>query len=270
MSNNKSKSNKLRDPNTLKSGHVARLSTKKYVVVKRNKSGKARYVKARPNDIKCSKTLKRNVKEMINDVKSKKIKTYKQALAIAYNKTQKKFPKCELIKQTKKRKLGFKNQKAGGLFFHSTQDYIVKIIKKLLKKKILIKTIMNKKLIIINKYYKQSIDNNDKNKLITDFKTQQDIKQFISKLNYNININNNNNIYMFASQNEISNISNDYFKLVTSSSSNNYKIIDDKKYYNITVNLTNKGLTYYNKHKTSHKKLFKYLYKLIKKLNKNT
>ena len=64
----------LRDPDTLKSGHVAKLSKGRKVVVKRNKSGKARYVKANPTDIKCSKSLKRNVKQMLNEAKTKKNK----------------------------------------------------------------------------------------------------------------------------------------------------------------------------------------------------
>lgn len=94
----------LRNPDTLKSGHIAKMSKGRLVVVKRNKSGKASYRKASKTDIKCSKTLKRNVKQMLNEVKSKKnkrVKTYPQALAIAYSKTQKSYPRCELVKRTK-------------------------------------------------------------------------------------------------------------------------------------------------------------------------
>ena len=100
VSTKKNKLASLRDPNTLKSGHVKKLSSGKAYVVKRNKEGVARYVKATPSDVKCSKTLKKNVSEMLNEVKSNKnIKSYSQALAIAYSKTQKKYPKCKLVQK---------------------------------------------------------------------------------------------------------------------------------------------------------------------------
>ena len=97
----------LRDPNTLKSGHVTKLSKGRKVVVKRDKNGKAKYVKALPIDIKCSKSLKKNVKQMLDEAKTKKnkkIKSYSQALAIAYSKTKKQYPRCDLVQQTNKTK----------------------------------------------------------------------------------------------------------------------------------------------------------------------
>lgn len=101
VSTKKNKLASLRDPNTLKSGHVKKLSSGTAYVVKRNSEGVARYVKARPDDVKCSKTLKKNVSEMLNEVKKNKNKqSYSQALAIAYSKTQKKYPKCQLVQKT--------------------------------------------------------------------------------------------------------------------------------------------------------------------------
>lgn len=93
----------LRNPDTLKSGHITKMSNGRMVVVKRNKYGKAKYKNASKSEINCSKTLKKNINYMLNEVKTKKsrIKTYPQALAIAYSKTQKAFPKCELVKKTK-------------------------------------------------------------------------------------------------------------------------------------------------------------------------
>lgn len=101
------KISELRDPNTLKSGHIAELSKGRKVVVKRNKYGNAKYVKASTKDIKCSRSLKKNVIQMLNEVKTKKnkrVKSYSQALAIAYSKTKKKFPNCSLILKSTKTK----------------------------------------------------------------------------------------------------------------------------------------------------------------------
>jgi hypothetical protein len=123
----------LRNPNTLKTGHIAKLSGNKYVIVIRDKKGNARYIPASKKDIKCDKTLKKNVKEMIDEVKSKKNKNYKQALAIAYSKTLKKYPRCKLLSQNKTKK-----QKAGGLFnfFKSTPKKLKKkILNQLIKKR---------------------------------------------------------------------------------------------------------------------------------------
>lgn len=101
VSTKKNKLASLKDPNTLKSGHVKKLSSGTAYVVKRNKEGVARYIKAQPDDVKCSKTLKKNVSEMLNEVKKNKNKqSYSQALAIAYSKTQKKYPKCQLVQKT--------------------------------------------------------------------------------------------------------------------------------------------------------------------------
>ena len=86
----------------LKSGHITKLSGNKYVVVKRDSKGKAKYTKATQKAIKCDKDLKKNIYNMIKEVKSKKnkkIKSYKQGIAIAYSKTSKKYPKCDLIKK---------------------------------------------------------------------------------------------------------------------------------------------------------------------------
>ena len=97
------KISELRDPNTLKTGHVSKLSKGRNVVVKRDKYGKAKYVKASPKDVKCSRTLKKNVKQMLDEAKTKKnkrVKSYSQALAIAYSKTKKQYPKCGLVQQS--------------------------------------------------------------------------------------------------------------------------------------------------------------------------
>ena len=102
----------LKDPNMLKPGHISKLSGNKYVVVKKDKLGNHKYTKASKKDIRCDKDLKKNIYNMIKEVKSKKknkrIKSYSQALAIAYSKTGIKHPKCSLIireQKTKKRNI---------------------------------------------------------------------------------------------------------------------------------------------------------------------
>lgn len=136
ISTKKNKLASLRDPNTLKSGHVKKLSSGKVYVVKRNSEGVARYVKARPDDVKCSKTLKKNVSEMLNEVKKNKNKqSYSQALAIAYSKTQKKYPKCQLVQKTNnKTKKLFKHIQNGGDINKKLRKLQRKIIKLLIEK----------------------------------------------------------------------------------------------------------------------------------------
>lgn len=102
---------KLKDPNLLKTGHIKKINKKTYLVVKRNKKGKARYVLANNIDINCDKELKNNIKIMIDKKKKKEIKTYPQAIAIAYSKTSKKYPKCGLIIKNDKTK-----KQKGGIF----------------------------------------------------------------------------------------------------------------------------------------------------------
>lgn len=98
----------LRNPETLKTGHISKLSGNRYVVVKKDKNKKSKYVTANKNDIMCDKDLKKNIYTMIKEVKSKKknkrIKTYPQALAIAYTKTAIKHPKCGLVLKDNKNK----------------------------------------------------------------------------------------------------------------------------------------------------------------------
>lgn len=110
----------LRDPNILKSGHITKLSGNKYVVVKKGKQGTHVYVKANKEDIKCDKDLKRNIYDMIKEVKSKKknkrIKTYPQAFAVAYSKTATKHPKCKLVFREQKTKKRYNSNQKGGVF----------------------------------------------------------------------------------------------------------------------------------------------------------
>lgn len=98
----------LKDPNILKPGHISKLSGNKYVVVKKDKFGKHKYTKASKKDVRCDKYLKGNIYDMIKEVKSKKknkrVKSYPQALAIAYSKTKIKYPKCSLVLREKKTK----------------------------------------------------------------------------------------------------------------------------------------------------------------------
>lgn len=248
-SSNKSSSNKssrLRDPNTLKSGHVSKVSRNKYVVVKRDKKGKARYVKAKPKDVKCSKTLKKNVKEMINDVKTKKIKTYKQALAIAYNKTQKKFPKCELINKTKKKKLGLKKQKAG--FFLNKSA----ILSDLVKNEILIK--------INDDYnYQQSDDTTTINKIVYLVNAWSD--NIIDLLDILNGEGAGGDKFILVSSNINFSIANKYFKI--DHNRNIKQNINGK--FPLQIILADKGEELYKKKK--HKKLIKKLFKLLKELN---
>jgi len=160
----------LKDPNLLKSGHIKKLKGNKYVVVKRNSKGEARYITASKSSIKCDKTLKKNVSEMIEKVKSKSklnkyVKSYPQALAIAYTKTAKKYPKCDLLKTKKTKK------QEGGFFslFTSIKKYQKQIF-----------DILNNKKFIDNKtIYKKYIDEKKINKTTT-------INEYLEIINYNI------------------------------------------------------------------------------------
>lgn len=126
------KISELRDPNTLKTGHIATLSKGRKLVVKRDKNNVAKYVKASKNDIKCSNSLKRNIKNMIEETKTKKnrIKNYNQALAIAYNKTKKQFPNCKLLNNNKTKK----NMYGGSNINKKIAKLQRKILKILIKK----------------------------------------------------------------------------------------------------------------------------------------
>jgi len=235
----------LKDPNLLKSGHIKKLSGNRFVVVKRDKEGIAKYKPAGKYDIKCEKALKSNIEKMLSEVKSKKktkrIKTYPQALAVAYSKTSKKFPKCELIK----RDVNENNIQDGGLLesFYSINKLQYKILNLLIKKgyikdingnKINVKK--NKINNLINsytqgisqslslsylKYYILFLDNIDKKIKIYKF------NEYLNYINKLLKIDNN-------ILNELENINNNFFSMnKTYSYSTNTYIIFNKEKENI-------------------------------------
>ncbi len=94
------KSLKLRNPSTLKVGAVKKSNTngKYYKVSKAHK-----WVPATKNQVLCDRYLKRKIKTNIREYKSglnkknSRIKTAKQAIAIAYSQTRKAKPRCAFL-----------------------------------------------------------------------------------------------------------------------------------------------------------------------------
>jgi hypothetical protein len=87
----------LRNPKTLKVGHIAKTRQGKYLKV----SKKHKYVTASKGEVACDRYFKRKIKRNIIEMKSKKrsfIKSPMQAVAIAYSQTRKKYPRCKKVK----------------------------------------------------------------------------------------------------------------------------------------------------------------------------
>ncbi len=91
------KSLKLRNPLTLKVGSVKKSNTNgKYYKV----SSSHKWVPATKNQVLCDRYLKRKIKTNIKEYKSglnkknSRIKSAKQAIAIAYSQTRKAKPRC--------------------------------------------------------------------------------------------------------------------------------------------------------------------------------
>lgn len=55
--------------------------------------------KANKTDIKCNNYLQKKIKINLLEYKKGKYKSSKQAIAVSYAQTNKKYPKCELVKK---------------------------------------------------------------------------------------------------------------------------------------------------------------------------
>ena len=56
-----------------------------------------KWKKASIKENKCNKYLQTKIKVNLKEYKKGKYKSYKQAIAISYSQTKKKFPKCKVI-----------------------------------------------------------------------------------------------------------------------------------------------------------------------------
>jgi hypothetical protein len=93
----KSKYSNLRDPKTLKVGHITKTKQGKYLKVSKDH----KYVAASKGEIACDSFFKSKVKRNIAEMKSRKnsrIKSSMQAVAIAYSQTRNKYPRCKKVK----------------------------------------------------------------------------------------------------------------------------------------------------------------------------
>jgi hypothetical protein len=116
----KNKSTGLRPAKSVRPGHVAKAKTGVSYVAKGRTSGSRHWVRASNADVKCDRYLKRTIRKLTHEAKhkqSKRVRTIPQAIAVSYSKTQKKYPKCELVKrqsntQTPKRSTGSKSKKS--------------------------------------------------------------------------------------------------------------------------------------------------------------
>jgi hypothetical protein len=92
----------LKPARSVRPGHVARAKTGVSYVAKGRTPGSRHWVRASNEDVKCDRYLKRTIRKLTHEAKhkeSKRIRTIPQAIAVSYSKTQKKYPKCELVKR---------------------------------------------------------------------------------------------------------------------------------------------------------------------------
>ncbi len=97
MPTKKSKYSNLRDPKTLKVGHISKTKQGKYVKVSKDH----KYVAASKGEIACDRFFKSKVKRNIAEMKSRKngrIRSPSQAIAIAYSQTRSKYPRCKKVR----------------------------------------------------------------------------------------------------------------------------------------------------------------------------
>jgi hypothetical protein len=82
---------------TLRIGTV-RMKNHKYYQVKKTKSGSKKWLAAPASERKCHNYLKKKISINMSEKKKKnrRIRTTKQALAIAYSQTRRKYSKCHL------------------------------------------------------------------------------------------------------------------------------------------------------------------------------
>ena len=95
--NSKNKHSSLRNPKTLKVGHITKTKQGKYLKVSKDH----KYIPASKGEIACDRFFKRKVKKNIGEMKSRKnsrIKSPMQAIAIAYSQTRSKYPRCKKVK----------------------------------------------------------------------------------------------------------------------------------------------------------------------------
>ncbi len=98
----KSKVTGLRAASTVRPGHVAKSKSGVSYVAKGRTPGSRHWVRASNSDVKCDRYLKRTIRKLTHEAKhkqSKRVRTIPQAIAVSYSKTQKKYPKCELVKR---------------------------------------------------------------------------------------------------------------------------------------------------------------------------
>lgn len=92
----------LRPAKSVRPGHVARAKSGVSYVAKGRTPGSRHWVRASNSDVKCDRYLKRTIRKLTHEAKhkqSKRVRTIPQAIAVSYSKTQKKYPKCELVKR---------------------------------------------------------------------------------------------------------------------------------------------------------------------------
>lgn len=113
----------LKPAHSVRPGHVARAKSGVSYVAKGRTPSTRHWVRASNEDVKCDRYLKRTIRKLTHEAKhkqSKRVRTIPQAIAVSYSKTQKKYPKCELVKRqsakskrvtnkSKKSKRGFLN-----------------------------------------------------------------------------------------------------------------------------------------------------------------
>jgi hypothetical protein len=82
---------------SLKVGTV-RMKNHKYFQVKKTKQGTKKWVAAPKSERKCHNYLKKKIAENMSEKGKRKsrIKTSKQAIAVAYSQTRRKYNKCNL------------------------------------------------------------------------------------------------------------------------------------------------------------------------------
>jgi hypothetical protein len=98
----KNKSTGLRPAKSVRPGHVAKAKSGVSYVAKGRTPGSRHWVRASNADVKCDRYLKRTIRKLTHEAKhkqSKRVRTIPQAIAVSYSKTQKKYPKCELVKR---------------------------------------------------------------------------------------------------------------------------------------------------------------------------
>ncbi len=84
-------------PSSLKVGSI-RMKNHKYYQVKKTKQDTKKWVVAPKSERKCHNYLKKKIAENMAEKKkrSSRIKTAKQAIAVAYSQTLRKYSKCHL------------------------------------------------------------------------------------------------------------------------------------------------------------------------------